>query len=388
MGGLFASVGRGYHRTAGLDGRDGRAGTDPDRAWLGLVVPLGGPGHPGRRRGTAVEPVTAAAVGLSSVAVGGLAEPSPGGNARTRPGDGPDRASGQLHRQAGHRDIDPAVERAAGRADRGDRVGTRLEVCQDEAVDGRPGGLPADLQRAVEVGRGVVRDALRVGRLGEQQIAGLGQLHELVARSRIARVRERDAAGSQAQPDVGQEVRQQARRDVERADPERVTRTELPEIQSRVEHAWPVEREHGAQGARQGVRRQRRRRVVAQHAGAQQRVQVGDMVGMPVADDHRVDRLGGHELQQSRQGGVARIDQQPEPAASTRYPLQAPPRAATLRHHPGWSASRPDDSARAPVRRRGQRACIPRLPGSVGSEQRRHVAASQPGSQLRAENEP
>ena len=47
----------------------------------------------------------------------GWLQQSPGGTAPTRLADGPDRTSGQRHGQAGCRDVDAAIERAAGRDD-------------------------------------------------------------------------------------------------------------------------------------------------------------------------------------------------------------------------------------------------------------------------------
>jgi hypothetical protein len=109
-------------------------------------------------------------------------------------------------------------------------------------------------------------------------------------------------------------VRERPRFDLEWTDRERLAGLEHAQVARSVEHAGPVEREHGAQGTGQRMDRQGRSRIVAKRASAQERIHVGDMVGMPVADQHGVECLGRQELEQSRQDGVARIDEQPEAA--------------------------------------------------------------------------
>ena len=58
--------------------------------------------------------------------------------------------------------------------------------------------------------------------------------------------------------------------------------------------------------------------MVAQGTRPEERIEVSAVVGMAVADEHGIDLLGRHEPEQPWQHRVARIDQQPEPVASSR----------------------------------------------------------------------
>jgi hypothetical protein len=74
--------------------------------------------------------------------------------------------------------------------------------------------------------------------------------------------------------------------------------------------------------------------VAPQCTGTQQRIQVGAMIRMPVADQHRVNISSVRLPQQPRQDGVSGVDEEPEtivrdqvPAAglSCRWPTPRPP---------------------------------------------------------------
>ncbi len=107
-------------------------------------------------------------------------------------------------------------------------------------------------------------------------------------------------------------MRQGGRLDFERPDPERVAGLEFAQVVRVVQHPGPVEREDRIERAGQREQWKRGRRIVAQCAGPEQRVEVGAMVGVAVADEHGIDLLGQEEPEQPGQHRVARIDQQPE----------------------------------------------------------------------------
>ena len=107
-------------------------------------------------------------------------------------------------------------------------------------------------------------------------------------------------------------MRQQRGLDRERPDGHRIARLEQFELIRITEHRRPIESEHGIQSAGQGVDRQRRGWSVHERPGAKERVEIGAVIGVTVADQDRVDLVGGNRAQQLRQDGVAGIDQQPE----------------------------------------------------------------------------
>ena len=78
------------------------------------------------------------------------------------------------------------------------------------------------------------------------------------------------------------------------------------------EHPGTVQRQHRVQRAGRRVHRQRRERFTAEHAGPQQRVQVGAVIGVPVGDEYRIDVGGGEVSQQPRHDRIAKVKQQPE----------------------------------------------------------------------------
>ena len=141
----------------------------------------------------------------------------------------------------------------------------------------------------------------------------IGQLDEVVARSGVARVRDRLPACRDPNSGVRDGVRQQPRLDLERADRERLAGLEFANLTRARQGPDLVERQHRAERVRKRIGRQARRRVVAQRASAQQRVQVGDMVRVTVTDEHGVDRLGGHDPEEQRDDRIPRIDEQAEP---------------------------------------------------------------------------
>lgn len=78
------------------------------------------------------------------------------------------------------------------------------------------------------------------------------------------------------------------------------------------QHARPIKGKHRVQRTRQRVDRQRRGRFLTQRARTQQRVQIGAMVWMAVADKDHIDLLGCGVAQQPRQRCIARVHKQPE----------------------------------------------------------------------------
>jgi hypothetical protein len=66
------------------------------------------------------------------------------------------------------------------------------------------------------------------------------------------------------------------------------------------QHVRSIQSKDTVDRSRQRVHRQSRWRIVPQHSGAQQRVQVGAVVRMPVADQHCVHFFGRRVPQQPR----------------------------------------------------------------------------------------
>jgi hypothetical protein len=129
------------------------------------------------------------------------------------------------------------------------------------------------------------------------------------------------------------------------------------------EHAV-VECQDGVQRTGQRMQRQRRRGLVPQGAGSQQRVQVGAVVGVLVADEHGVDLGGIEALEQSRQGRVPGVDQQHEAVvleqvATARLPRRRPRPASAERRKSHCATIRPlgfPKVALEPWRRRQRQA--------------------------------
>jgi hypothetical protein len=76
----------------------------------------------------------------------------------------------------------------------------------------------------------------------------------------------------------------------------------------------------------------RARRMIIERSGPEQRIEIGAVVWMAVADDHRIDLIGRDVLQQARQGRVAEVDDEPE---SVLFDQETAARPARLgpRHH-------------------------------------------------------
>ena len=129
-------------------------------------------------------------------------------------------------------------------------------------------------------------------------------------------------------------MRQGGRLDRQRPDPECVAGLELAQVVRVVQHPGPVEREDRIERAGQCEQRKRRCRIVAQCPSPEQRVEVGAVVGMAVADEHGIDLGGRQEPEQPGQHCVAGIDQQPEPVvleqvAAAGFARRGPRAAAT-----------------------------------------------------------
>ena len=160
-------------------------------------------------------------------------------------------------------------------------------------------GLLPDLARAIEQTQDVVRHVLDVRRFGEQQVGVLGQIDEIIGWPSVTRVRHGTVPGAQPDPCVWQHVRQEPRFGVEWSDRQHVAGFEVANVACGIEHARSIEREYGPEGTRERVQRERRGRCVAHRARPQERIEIGDVVGMPVADQDRVDRLGRNQLEQA-----------------------------------------------------------------------------------------
>ena len=119
---------------------------------------------------------------------------------------------------------------------------------QEEALDPGSIGLLGRIDRATEGAEAVGGNLVDERRFGKQQIGAVGEVDQVVRRPGVAGVRDRVPSHRQAHADVWQEVRQGPRLDVQRADRQRVTRRELAQVERRVEHPRPVEREYRTQG--------------------------------------------------------------------------------------------------------------------------------------------
>ena len=141
----------------------------------------------------------------------------------------------------------------------------------------------------------------------------VGKLDEIVGRTRVARIGDRCAACRDPNAGIRDRVREQSRLDRERADRERVAGLEFADLTGVLQGRDLIERQHRAQGIRKGVGRQRGASSSLHQASAEQRVQIGDVVRMAVADEDGVDRLGRQDLEEPRDDRVSRIDKQAEP---------------------------------------------------------------------------
>jgi hypothetical protein len=163
---------------------------------------------------------------------------------------------------------------------------------QQQASNADSCGLPASLTCACEIASRALRDLVHVGGLGEQEVSVSGEVHDVEAGAGVTGVEHGSVAGRQPHASVGHPVRQEAGLRVERADGQPATGGELVQDVGGCQHRGVIESEHRVQGAGYGVHRQRHRRIVAQRSRPQQRVQIGAVVRMAVADEDRVDLLG------------------------------------------------------------------------------------------------
>ena len=149
------------------------------------------------------------------------------------------------------------------------------------------------------------------GRLGQQEVGLVCQADELGRWAAVAGVDEHASGRGNAEPRVRPQVRQERCLDLEWADREAVPGRERVERDGANEPLRAVERQDGVQRAGLRPHREGPERDGRQDLGAKQWIEVGAVVGVPMADEHGVERrraLGG-------QGGgnaVARIDQQAE----------------------------------------------------------------------------
>jgi hypothetical protein len=108
-------------------------------------------------------------------------------------------------------------------------------------------------------------------------------------------------------------MRQQACLDREGANTESVVGFELVKHVRLVQHARPVQCEDGVGGAVRRVDGERGWRRVAHPARAEQRVEVGAVIGVPVTEQHGVNGLNGASLKQARHRGISGVDEKAEP---------------------------------------------------------------------------
>lgn len=99
---------------------------------------------------------------------------------------------------------------------------------------------------------------------------------------------------------------------MERADVQAAADGEFVQDVAAGQHPRPVQREHRVQRTGRRVHRKGRQRVTAEDPGPQ-RIQVGAVIGMPVADEHRVEEASAEQFQQPRHDRIAKVEQQPEP---------------------------------------------------------------------------
>jgi hypothetical protein len=114
---------------------------------------------------------------------------------------------------------------------------------------------------------------------------------------------------------------------------------ELMQLERVVQHARAVKRENRAERVWRREYRQARRGMAAQCPGPKQRVKVSAVIGMSVADDHRVYRSRGTAFQQARERRVPGIDRHPvavvlDQVATARRPGGRPPAAPAQDRQP------------------------------------------------------
>jgi hypothetical protein len=107
-------------------------------------------------------------------------------------------------------------------------------------------------------------------------------------------------------------MRQQSRPGMEGTHVELVAGAELVQHVGAVQHARPVQGQHRIQGTRQRVDRQTGGRLVPQPTSAQQRIEVGAVVRVPVTDEDGVHLAWLDVLEQPRHRCVAEVDDKPE----------------------------------------------------------------------------
>jgi hypothetical protein len=211
-------------------------------------------------------------------------------------------------------DFDRSAIRNGGRLDGGGRVGTRQQVGQDQTRNLGLGGQLACLSRGAELSERVARNGIHIGCFAQKQVDAPGQRDGRWIGPRVAGIGQDLPADAQPQACVGLMVRQQSGLDRKRAKGERIARIEFVQGIGVIERRRSVQGEYRIERSPRGSDRQWSGRIVAKRPSAEQRIEVCAVVGMPVADEHGVNPLGGHQLEQPRHGCIAGIDQQNEGA--------------------------------------------------------------------------
>lgn len=174
-----------------------------------------------------------------------------------------------------------------------------------------------DVHGAAHVATIAFGNFLGVHRLCEEEVGVLGQLDEFLGGPGITGVRDRDAACTDPKADVRFVMGQGDSSHPERAEVERVRGIDHVHGVRMADELLPVEPEHRVQSAGWCVQRHWRQVEVASECPrAQEWAEVGDVVGVAVTDQHRVDPLRAAVPQQGREGRVPEIEDQPVSSAS------------------------------------------------------------------------
>ena len=170
-------------------------------------------------------------------------------------------------------------------------------------------------------------------RLGWAAVAGVGQ---------------RPPTGADPEPEVRSRMGEQRRPHLERSEGQLAAGIELADLIRAIQDLRPVQRQDRIERAWWRVHRQRAQGNIGPCSGAEDGVQIGAVVGVGMADQHRIE--GGRIIGRERHGDpVAGVDQKGEAIgldkvstarlAATRIPATAPDHRQFHGRRIGWGAS-------------------------------------------------